>query len=209
MDQYSVKPGYIWVCCGSDVDWAFLEQNIDIVSALFDKFDYENCPMVNVLSSKKDTLFLLEAFPHLISWEAMSQNPHAIHILLANKDKIDWRQLSKNPAREAVELLRANVDKICWTNLCQNRSPYAISLIEQHKQLITLDDVHHLLGNKCAGHLFYSLNKKEISSRNKIKARELIAYILHPDRIKALALQHNVSFEQKLGEIDRNLSLCD
>lgn len=209
MDQYSVKPGYIWICCGSDVDWGFLEQNMDIVSALFEKFDYENCPMVNVLSCKKDTLFLLEAFPHLISWEKMSQNPHAIDILFANKDKIDWKQLCKNPAREAVELLRANVDKICWTNLCQNRSPYAIALVEQHKELITLDDVHHLLGNEFAGHLFYSVNKKEISSRNKIKAHELIAYILHPDRIKSLALQCNVSFEEKLGEIDRNLSLCD
>jgi hypothetical protein len=33
-----------------------------------------------------------------ITWQSLSQNPNAIHILEKNKDKIDWYSLSQNTA---------------------------------------------------------------------------------------------------------------
>ncbi len=32
---------------------------------------------------------------HKLDWSALSENPNAISILEANKDKIDWKLLSK------------------------------------------------------------------------------------------------------------------
>jgi hypothetical protein len=45
-------------------------------------------------------------------------NPAAIHLLEANKDKINWDRLSYNPA--AIHLLKENQDKIDWDNLSHN-----------------------------------------------------------------------------------------
>ena len=66
-----------------------------------------------------------------LSWDLLSTNPTAIHILEANQDKIDWYYLSANTG--AIHLLEANQDKIYWYQLSQN--PSAIRLLEanQHR----------------------------------------------------------------------------
>jgi len=43
-------------------------------------------------------MHLLEANPDKIDWEELSGNPAAIHLLKDNLDKINWDMLSTNPA---------------------------------------------------------------------------------------------------------------
>ena len=47
-----------------------------------------------------------------ISWQWLSGNPNAIHLLEQNEDKINWDRLSGNP--NAIHLLEKNMDKIHW-----------------------------------------------------------------------------------------------
>jgi hypothetical protein len=83
------------------------------------------------LSSNPNAIHLLEANKHKINWSNLSKNPNAIHLLEANKHRIDWSNLSKNP--NAIHLLEANQHKINWANLSKN--PNAIHLLKanQHK----------------------------------------------------------------------------
>ena len=63
-----------------------------------------------------------------IDWRELSINPAAIHILEQNMDKIDWNSLSRNPA--AIHLLEKNVHKIDWLWLSIN--PAAIHLLRKN-----------------------------------------------------------------------------
>jgi hypothetical protein len=54
----------------------------------------------------------------LISWNALSRNPSAIHILEKNQDKIDWAQLHNNPS--GIHLFKENMDKIDWLHIVRN-----------------------------------------------------------------------------------------
>jgi len=60
----------------------------------------------------------LEKNPDKIDWSQLSGNPAAIHILEQNTDKINWSQLSRNPA--AIHILEQNTDKINWSQLSTN-----------------------------------------------------------------------------------------
>jgi hypothetical protein len=84
------------------------------------------------LSSNPDAIHLLEANKDKINWSNLSKNPNAIHLLEANKHRIDWANLSKNP--NAIHLLEANQDKINWANLSKN--PNAIHLLEANQDKI-------------------------------------------------------------------------
>ena len=64
-----------------------------------------------------------------INWRQLSRNPNAIHLLEQNKDKINWDYLSENP--NAIHLLEQNKDKINWWYL--SRNPNAIHLLGQNK----------------------------------------------------------------------------
>ncbi len=55
-----------------------------------------------------------------IIWYMLSINPNAIKLLEANREKIDWNELSRNTNPEAIELLKANPDKINWFWLSGN-----------------------------------------------------------------------------------------
>ncbi len=54
----------------------------------------------------------------LISWNALSRNPSAIHILEENQDKIEWDQLLSNPS--GIHLFKENIDKINWLHIGRN-----------------------------------------------------------------------------------------
>jgi hypothetical protein len=84
------------------------------------------------LSQNPDAIDILKANKDKIDWSNLSKNPSAIDILEANKDKIDWSNLSKNP--NAIALLEANKDKIDWSNLSKN--PNAIDLLKANKEKI-------------------------------------------------------------------------
>ena len=69
----------------------------------------------------------------------LSGNPNAIHLLDANRDKIDWHMLCRNP--NAIELLKANPEQIAddkyislWPGLSSN--PGAIELLTANQDKI-------------------------------------------------------------------------
>jgi hypothetical protein len=61
----------------------------------------------------------------------LSCNPNALHILLKNKDKIDWESFSSNPA--AIPYLLEHPEKIDWHWICTN--PAAGELFNPEKIL--------------------------------------------------------------------------
>lgn len=80
--------------------------------------------------TKESSIRFLENNPNKIDWKNLSSNPAAIHLLEANINKINWKELSTNPA--AVYLLEQNPNKINWENLSKNNSPIAIHILEQN-----------------------------------------------------------------------------
>ena len=65
------------------------------------------------------------AHPERLDWDMLSlnSNPHAIRLLMANPDKINWEKLSMNEG--AMEILMANPEKIIWKTLSANPNPIA------------------------------------------------------------------------------------
>jgi hypothetical protein len=53
-----------------------------------------------------------------LDWRDLSRNPAAIHLLEQNPNKINWYYLSENPA--AIHLLEQNLDKVVWYLLSEN-----------------------------------------------------------------------------------------
>jgi len=73
-------------------------------------------------------IHILEKNLDKVNWSYLSRNPAAIHILENNLDKVDWGQLSANP--NAIHILENNFDKINWYNLSAN--PKAIHIIQNN-----------------------------------------------------------------------------
>ena len=67
-----------------------------------------------------------------LDWRILSRNPNAIDLLTANQYKIDWYNLSSNPC--AIDLLKANKDKIDWFQLSVN--PCAMDLLTANQDKI-------------------------------------------------------------------------
>ncbi len=82
-----------------------------------------------------------------LDWCQLSRNPAAMRLLEANPTKICWPSLSRNPA--AMHLLIANMDKIDWQMLSMN--PAAIELLEANMDKINW---HTLAMNPNGLHLF-------------------------------------------------------
>ena len=51
-----------------------------------------------------------------------------------DEDKIDWLQLSRNPA--AIHLLEQNPDKIHWKELSENPNIFKLTINREIKQLL-------------------------------------------------------------------------
>jgi hypothetical protein len=64
-------------------------------------------------------------------WDRISRNSNAIHILMANKDKVDWKNFSCNESYHALKYLETN-RCINWYNLCLNEQPYALKIIKDN-----------------------------------------------------------------------------
>ena len=67
-----------------------------------------------------------------IDWKELSKNPNAIYLLEKNIDKVDWYYLSQNS--NAIYLLEQNQDKIDWNGLSINTN--AINLLEKNQDKI-------------------------------------------------------------------------
>ena len=76
------------------------------------------------LSYNPNALHLLEKYPEKINWKSLSSNPNAIHLLEKYPDKIHWENLSNNP--DALHMLKNNPNKICWDWLSTNPSIFEI-----------------------------------------------------------------------------------
>jgi len=61
-------------------------------------------------------------------WTGLSQNPAAMDLLEAKKDKIDRSHLSQNQSPRAIQILKDNPHIIVWRWLSMN--PSAIDLLE-------------------------------------------------------------------------------
>jgi hypothetical protein len=125
------------------------------------------------LSPNPNAIHLLEKNQDKIHWEGLSLNQNAIHLLEKNQDKIDWRWLSRNP--NAINLLEKNLDKVKWEWL--SRNPNAIHLLEKNPDKINW---HRLSANTAIFEIDYEALKK----RCLIYSEELIQKVFHPSRIQ-------------------------
>jgi hypothetical protein len=78
----------------------------------------------------------LKANKNKIDWDELSSNINRDieSILIQNMDKINWFWLSSNP--NAIHLLEKNLDKLNWSELCKN--PNAIHILENNLDKLSL-----------------------------------------------------------------------
>ena len=109
-----------------------------------------------------------------IDWNnlSMNVNPEAIEMLKKNINKVDWSELSKNP--NAIELLKENIDKVDWYRLSWN--PNAIEILKANQNKIYW---HCLSRNPNIIQLDY----QQMTKNFEPFYQEIIAKVLHPDRI--------------------------
>jgi len=93
------------------------------------------------LSANPKAIHILEQHLDKVDWSGLSANPNAIHILAQNVDKIDWYFLSTNP--NAVPIIEQHLDKVYWDFLSSNEN--GLHLLEQHPEKV---DLSRLLLNK-------------------------------------------------------------
>ncbi len=78
----------------------------------------------NALSQNPNAIHLLEKYPEKIYWKWLSYNPNAIHLLEKYPEKVEWEYLLWNP--NAVYLLRNALlnepEKIHWRRLSENEN---------------------------------------------------------------------------------------
>jgi len=85
--------------------------------------------LLNIVASfhTKPRMKLLDWIPEdKLSWDYLSKNPNAMHLLEKHPDKIYWVWLSQNPS--AIHMLETVLQheprKICWANLSMNPTQY-------------------------------------------------------------------------------------
>jgi len=112
-----------------------------------------------------------------VDWLVLSGNPCVVDILLEKIDKIYWPYFNMNPNPKAVEYLKEHPDLIDWTFISMN--PYAEEIIKQN-----LDKVNWKTLSKNPCIFQFNMYKCATVQRTQIYKEELIAMVLHPDRIK-------------------------
>jgi len=86
-----------------------------------------------------------------INWKYLSENPAAIQLLKENPDKINWKYLCIN--YNAIELLKENPDKINYTYLNINNSIESLKLYKNidwtynssNKDIFILKDINETI----------------------------------------------------------------
>jgi hypothetical protein len=73
-------------------------------------------------------------------WQKLSKNPKAVKILKANREKIDWCELSGNQSDEAIKLLEEKMitdpDIVNWNILSGNPNQRAFAILEANPKNI-------------------------------------------------------------------------
>ena len=92
----------------SKIDWVYISDNPNAIELLEEKLKKENEENINDENVYIDYDYE-ELNPSKINWTNLSNNPSAIDMLINNKDKIKWDQLSRNKSKRAIELLRIKI----------------------------------------------------------------------------------------------------
>lgn len=78
--------------------------------------------------------YLYNSYLSNLQWYYLSSNSSATQFLsVNNQDCVNWKQLSLNPAPEAITLLNENHDKINWSNLSANSGARSLLLEELNR----------------------------------------------------------------------------
>lgn len=128
-----------------------------------------------------------------IDFEGLSKNtnPEVIPIILANLDKCNWSELSRNPIM--VPLLKENQHKINWEYLFGNNSEEAMELI--HENIQKLDETGVELGLGLGllslNPAIFILDKDAMMRQVQHFAEDLISTVLHPTRVHKYMDKYN------------------
>ncbi|EKX43914.1 hypothetical protein GUITHDRAFT_110027 [Guillardia theta CCMP2712] len=99
----------------------------------------------------KNAVTILEMYPVLIDWKALSTNCNAMHLLESNPDKIDWEELQENPSHRAFQMVleRNSGMALIWSiNSSMN---YALMNLKQgHPKLVDLYEYLYRLARRVA-----------------------------------------------------------
>ena len=92
------------------------------------------------LSKNIGAIPILEQYFDKIDWYELSANPApgAMSLLKRYPSRINWKMLSLNPNPDATTMLEQNQDKIHWWSLSQNPGAGAIELLKQNRDKINL-----------------------------------------------------------------------
>jgi hypothetical protein len=184
-----------------NIYWFSILSNSNAIDIILEKLDeYEKKNNIDLLSSNPHPKALewLANHPNRICWYYLSANPAAMDLLLKYPEKIRWDGLSQNPS--AIDMVLKNPDKIYWSNLCRNPHPKAIDYLKTNSHLINWV---MLSTNPCAEELFllypnnfyynqlsenpciftYNYKKCRTVQRTTLLKEELMATVMHPDRI--------------------------
>jgi hypothetical protein len=82
------------------------------------RFVYDHMPAYNSPIQKKVISFIEKYADKAADFRKLSGIANAIHILKKNMDKVDWSNMSHNPA--AIHILEKNQHKIDWNSLSYN-----------------------------------------------------------------------------------------
>jgi hypothetical protein len=114
---YHMHPDFFLVVSISwnEMNWVWLKKHPEVLEKLLSRIVGNREEAFFYLSSKPECLFIFEKYPHLIQWHGLSRNHLAIHRLLSNQEKIDWRHIYYNCRASAIFELYPN--NINWKRL--------------------------------------------------------------------------------------------
>ena len=131
--------------------WSFFSLNPNAIDFLSENKKYINYSQLSKNTNLR-ALELLKAEIMVnpnnpdIDWRALSENPYAIDILDANRDKIKWYGLCYNTNPKAIQILKENQlekdngdDDIYWDALCINTSNEAIEFLSSPENYRNID----------------------------------------------------------------------
>lgn len=105
-----------------------------------------------------------ELKPREVDWSALSSNPNAMKLIIANPNDICWLNLTGNPS--AIDFLRKNINHIQWDydNLYQN--PNAADLLIDHPKIFNSSRYKIVPTTKAVHILDNSYNRSNIFIRD-------------------------------------------
>jgi len=116
------------------IDWRTLSRNPAAMHIINDP-KYNQCICWGGLIHNKNAVDLVKNNLHMIKqyWDIICMQPHLTDVIKQNKNKINWRFLSRN--YNAIHILEKNIHKIsviCIDELCMNKYGFKILLLKNH-----------------------------------------------------------------------------